>query len=231
MPINVVCPGCKKRFAVNEKFAGQKGPCPSCKAIIQIPEKQEDVVIHAPEAAGPKDTKGTAVIKPILREETRFDPRVAGGIAAAVLVTFIVAWIVGASFKPAQKGQSAAIPLPFKALAACVLGPLLAFGGYTFLRNDELEPFRGKEMWLRVGACGLIYAALWGVYAMVPWALGMTRGFDTVELVYVVPPFIALGAFAAFASLDLEFLTGAIHYGLYLLVTVLLRIAAHLNAF
>src|SRR6185436_17408582 len=88
MPISVVCPGCKKRFSVSEKFAGQKGPCPSCKAVIQIPDKAEEVVIHAPEEAGPKDSKGKTVLKPILREETRFDPKIAIGIAVAVIAVF-----------------------------------------------------------------------------------------------------------------------------------------------
>jgi phage FluMu protein Com len=62
MAISIVCTGCKKRFSVSEKFAGLKGPCPNCKTVIQIPAKGDEVVIHAPEAAGPKDSKGAAVI-------------------------------------------------------------------------------------------------------------------------------------------------------------------------
>ena len=68
MPIKVICPGCTKRFTVSEKFAGQKGPCPHCKAEIKIPEvAEEEVVIHAPENFGPKDAGGRAVLKPIER--------------------------------------------------------------------------------------------------------------------------------------------------------------------
>jgi hypothetical protein len=231
MALSVVCPGCKKRFTVSEKFAGQKGPCPQCKTVIEIPKEQAEVVIHAPEAAGPKDSKGTAVLKPILREETRFDAKWAGAIAGAVVVMFIVAWIVGSSYKPKEKGKKAEIPWVLQAAAALALAPPLALAGYTFLRNDELEPFRGQELIIRVLSCGAVYAALWGIYALVPWALGMDKSFELFQLSYVVPPFVLIGAFAAYASLELDFLTGLMHYGLYLIVTVLLRVVAGMSAF
>ena len=231
MPLNVVCPGCKKRFTVSEKFAGQKGPCPQCKTVILIPGKEEEVVIHAPEGAGPTDSKGTAVLKPILRQEIKFSGKIAGAIAGAILVTFVAAWIIGSTYKPKEKGKKAEIPWPLQALAAIVLAPPLALAAYTFLRNDELEPFRGKELAIRVVACGAVYAVLWGIYAMTPWALGLDKGFEVFQLMYVVPPFVLIGVFAAYASLELDFLTGLMHYGLYLIVTVLLRVVAGMNAF
>ena len=104
MPISVVCTGCKKRFSVSEKFAGQKGPCPSCKAIIQIPAKAEEVVIHAPEEAGPKDSQGKAVLKPILREETRFNPKIAAAVGVTIIALFIAAWIIGSVTPGAPAG-------------------------------------------------------------------------------------------------------------------------------
>ena len=60
MPISVVCPSCKARFNVSEKFAGQKGPCPKCKQPIVIPAVQEEVKVHVPEQfqSGGKDSKG-----------------------------------------------------------------------------------------------------------------------------------------------------------------------------
>ena len=85
MPISVVCPSCKARFSVSEKFAGKKGPCPKCKTVITVPEAvAEEVKIHEPEqfASGGKDSKGRAVLKPILREETKLQPTVAAGIVA-----------------------------------------------------------------------------------------------------------------------------------------------------
>src|SRR5262245_16222518 len=93
MPIQVTCPGCHKRFTVSDKSAGQKGPCPKCKTVIQIPDKSEEVVIHAPEDFGPKDAKGTAVLKPITRSEAKFSTTAAVLIGVAVVAILVVAII------------------------------------------------------------------------------------------------------------------------------------------
>ncbi len=231
MAISVVCPGCKKRFSVSDKFAGQKGPCPSCKSVIQIPAKGEEVVIHAPEAAGPKDSKGTAVVKPILRAETRFNPSIAGAIVVTIVVLFVTAWVIGSSYKPASKNAPHPVSIYWKALAALALGPPLAFSAYSFLRNDEFEPYRGRELWIRVTACGAVYAILWGVFGFLPQWLGMKNGFEVFHLMYVVPPLVAAGAFAAYVSFELEMMMCVLHFGLYLIVTVLLRVTAGMNAF
>ena len=37
MSIPVVCPGCRTRFKVSDRFAGQSGACPKCKAKIEVP--------------------------------------------------------------------------------------------------------------------------------------------------------------------------------------------------
>jgi hypothetical protein len=232
MSISVVCPGCKKRFSVSDKFAGQKGPCPSCKTTIEIPAKSEEVVVHAPEAAGPKDSKGQVVIAPILREETRFNPKIAVAIGVAVLVVFIAAWMVGQSYKLEKKTDAAPVPLLFKALAALLLGPPLAYAGYSVLRNDEFEPYSGQDLLIRVAACGAVYAVLWGVFGYLPSWVGMKPAvFETHHLMFVAPGLIAAGAFAAYVCFELDFVMCALHYGLYLIVTVLLRATAGMHAF
>jgi hypothetical protein len=223
MPINVVCPGCKKRFSVSEKFAGQQGPCPKCKTVIQIPALEEQVVVHAPEDALPKDSKGRSVVMPVLREESRFSLQFAVLIGFGVLLLFGLAAIVGRSYEQAN------VPIFLQGLAALALGPALAMAGYSFLRNDELQPYSGPELWLRAGACGVAYAVLWGAYAWIQYMWEID--FDVTWLVYVVPPLILAGGFVAFASLDLDYLSGLMHYGLYLLVTVLLRLSAGMTAF
>ena len=223
MPINVLCPGCKKRFSVSEKFAGQQGPCPKCKAVIQIPALEDEVRVHAPEDALPKDSKGRSVVAPVLREETRFSAQLAVLIGSGVIVVFALAAILGRSYDDGQ------VPIFLRGLAALALGPTLAVAGYSFLRNDELEPYRGQELWIRAAACGVAYAVLWGIYAWVQWVLEID--FDVTWLVYVVPPLVFSGGFVAFASLDLDYANGLMHYGLYLLVTVLMRLAAGMQAF
>ena len=207
MPLTVVCPGCKKRFTVSEKFAGQKGPCPKCKVEIEIPALGDQVVVHAPESATLKDSKGQSVSKPILREETRFSPKVAIGVGAAALVVLVLALILR---------QSESIPAPIPILGAILFAPPLALGGYTFLRSDELEPYTGQDLWIRVSACAASYAFLWGAYWFVSSQLELQ---DIYQLLIIVVPIVLAGGFAAYASLDLDYLMGLVHYAFYLLVT------------
>jgi len=222
MPINVVCPGCKKRFAVSDKFAGKKGPCPKCKTIIQVPEKGEEVVIHAPEDFGPKDSKGRAVLKPIARKETKVSPVVTGVIVVSIVVVLVVAWMF--------RSPEGEVPTILLIVGAFGLAPPLAWAGYAFLRDDEFEPFQGRELWVRVGACSLVYALLWG---LIPLIAGYGLRLEELELIhmaFIAPVLIGLGAFTAYVSLDFDFGMGALHYGLYLTVTVLLRLILGLPA-
>lgn len=218
MPINVVCPGCKKRFSVDDKFAGKQGPCPKCKTVIKVPDKTEEVVIHEPEGFGPKDTKGRAVLKPIARKEARFSPVLAAVAGVLSFVVLLAAWML--------RGQASTLLLVIGALA---LAPPLVWSGYAFLRDDEYEPFRGRELWIRLGACSLVYALLWG---LIPLIAGYGLRLDELELIhmaFLAPLLIGLGAFTAYASLDFDFGVGALHYGLYLTVTVVLRLILGLS--
>lgn len=115
MPINIVCPGCKKRFSVSEQFAGKKGPCPQCKTVIEIPAVEEQVVIHAPESAGPKDSKGRAVINPIRRKETTVSTKGAIGIGLFIVLVFGVAF--------GLRVYDGDVPLFIKVLGAISLAP------------------------------------------------------------------------------------------------------------
>ncbi len=92
MAILVVCPGCKKSFNVDDKFAGKTGPCPKCKTKITIPEKKAEVKIHAPEefSGGGKGVTGKLALKPIARQETRIKPLMAAVIGGAVAAA--IAW-------------------------------------------------------------------------------------------------------------------------------------------
>jgi len=179
MPLNIVCPGCKKRFTVSEKFAGQKGPCPKCKTEITIPALEDQVVVHAPEDAGPKDSTGRSVSRPILREETRFSPKIAAGIGAAIVVVVVLAFLVRRG--PDDPPVFWMIP----AFGALALAPPLALGGYTFLRNDDLEGYTGRELLVRVLSCGAAYAFLWAAYWFCSYNLGP---FTVYQLAYIVPP-------------------------------------------
>ncbi|HUY91002.1 MAG TPA: hypothetical protein VMV10_19855 [Pirellulales bacterium] len=248
MAIAVTCPSCKAKFSVSDKFAGKQGPCPKCKATITIPKPAEpgaataevpaakpgaspgkagaaaaasqpapapEIVVHEPESSGPKGASGRSVTKPILRRETRFQWVPALMISGAVLVTLAVSWILRAQLKEL---------LWLRGVGLLLVSPAIAVAGYSFLRDDELEPYRGRSLWLRASLCGLVYMALWGVFWFVP-------GEATAEAwgwILVGPPFFLVGAGAAFATLDLDFGNAFFHYCFYVLATLLLGAAAGL---
>ena len=62
---------------------------------------------------------------------------------------------------------------------------------YAVLRNDELEPYRGKELYIRSALCGLAYVVLWGVFALLVFA---RRDHRRLWIwLFVVPPFVLVG--------------------------------------
>jgi hypothetical protein len=227
MAIDVTCTKCHTRFQVSEKFAGKSGPCPKCKNIIKIPEKKDEVVIHAPEVSGPKGTTGEPVFKPIARTEVRLSTPQIAIIVGSVLVVLIAAIVLRVQFH----GKN--VPQLITILGAVLLGPLLAFATYTFLRDDELEPFRGTEVLFRSLACGAAFAAIWGAYWLVFMYFNNWKPLQAPPswqvMAVVVPVMAAFGAFAAQASFELEVTTGALQYSAYLATTVILRLIMNLD--
>jgi hypothetical protein len=226
MPIDVTCSGCKTRFQVSEKFAGKKGPCPKCKAIIQVPTLQEQVVIHAPEPSGPKDSKGQHILKPIARTETRFSRPMVLGILGSIGLVLLIAFILRIAF------PNGSLPLPLLILGGILIAPPLSYAAYHFLRNDELAPFSRKELLLRLIAPSIVYPAIWGLY----WLVIAYLGFDAnpnngLVFAFAIPVVVLIGAFTANVALDLEFGSAALHYCVYLGATILLRVILGMNAY
>jgi hypothetical protein len=220
MPIHITCPGCRTRFNVSEKFAGKQGPCPKCKTVIKIPAKGEEVIVHAPQEFGPKNAKGVGVLKPIFRQEAQVSPLAIVGIAGGIVLVVVSAFL----FRTLDEQSPWLL-----GLAAALLAPPLVLGGYTFLRDDELEPHRGRPLIARVLVCSAIYALLWGAYAWLPsFALSLDR-LELFHLLFIVPPIVLAGGAASAFSLDLDFGTGVVHYALYLLVTIALSFIAGID--
>ncbi len=214
MPIDVLCPGCKARFSVSEKFAGKTGPCPKCKAKITIPAVAvPEIKIAEPEAyAGSgKNTKGILVGKPISRKETKVAPTTWALIGGGSLVVLVVALLL--------RGMPDKIPAIV--LGLLIISPPIAVGGYSVLRDDELEPYEGRPLWIRAALCGLAYATLWALYyPITPFLTG-----EVWQWLFVGPVFVGIGGAAAYALFDLDFGTASLHYSFYLIVTLLLRAA------
>lgn len=221
MPIQVTCPGCHTRFTVGDQHAGKTGACPKCKGQITVPTKEDEVIIHTPELeAGAKDAKGRSVLKPIRRKEAKFKLTTFATISGIALLSVAVAWLLGRN----DLGDNMIWAL---AVGAMLLGPPLAYAGYTFLRNDELGYYQGKDVVLRSLACGLIYALLWGVYVFVGHQVfgndEFNNGLEMVQIACLAIPTMIVGAGAAFVCFDLEMTTGFFHYALYFVATIALR--------
>jgi hypothetical protein len=214
MPIQVLCSGCKTRFAVHEKFAGKQGPCPKCKAIIKIPEvaaDEGDIKVHEPDphASGGKTVTGQPTGKPLTRKEAKITPAIlAGGIGGALVVA-------GAAYFLGETLQEQ--PLLLGAGLVAITFPLTAFF-YAILRNDELEPFRGTNLLLRAALCTIGYAGLWGAHAVA--AMYLT---DPWAWAFAGIPFLLIGSGIAFLTFDMQAENALFHYGFYLLITLLLR--------
>ena len=221
MPIQVTCPGCHTRFSVGDQHAGKSGACPKCKGEIKIPEKGDEVVIHAPELeAGAKDAKGRSVLKPIKRKEAKFSVSVTAIIGGVVALSVAIAWLLGRN----DLGDSLVYVL---AGGAILLGPPLAYAGYTFLRDDEMGYYQGVPVMIRSLVCGLVYALLWGVFIFVGSNVfgddAFEEGLNMVQLAGLTVPIMLAGAGAAFVCFDLDMFAGFFNYALYFVVTVGLR--------
>lgn len=217
MAIVVVCPKCRARFQVSEKFAGKQGPCPKCKGLITVPQLEDQVKIHEPEQyGGAKDAKGRHVLKPIERTETQLSPVAMVAIIAGTLLT------IGIAF--GGRGLDDFLREWLLRIGAVVLAPPLVLAGYSFLRNQELEPYRGKELIIRTALCSVAYAALWGIFTLMKlWFLPDPTNVETWSWIYLGGPILVVGSFVAFATLDLDFGSGFFHYCFYLLSCILLR--------
>jgi len=224
MAIAVVCPSCHARFQVSEKYAGKEGPCPKCKTKITVPALADEVKIHAPdEYQGAKDAKGQSVLKPIARVETKVQPAMVAGVIGAIVLAFFVAFVLRSSID--WKSTTGTIVL---ALGAVVLAPPLVLGGYSFLRNQELEPYRGTAVVARVAICSLVYAALWGAIWALKHFLSPDSSPEIWQYLVIFAPPLGIGALTALATLDLDFGSGVFHYVLYLGTCILLRLTMKL---
>lgn len=219
MPIQVTCPGCLKRFQVNDKFAGKTGPCPNCSKPITIPSKADEVVIHAPAEAGPKDSKGRPVFKPIRRQETKITLPVALTAAAISVLCIVVALAVRLTTPEPPTG--------ILVLGCMLLAPPLVMLGYWFLRDDELEGYTGKELIARTAIVSVIFMITWAIYAFIPMYVGSYKTLAEIDMVsvgLVVPVMIVLGAAASIYAMELEAMQGVLHYLLYFAVTLFLAL-------
>lgn len=224
MPIRVICPGCHTRFQVGDEHAGKSGACPKCKGPIEIPKTEDEVVIHAPEMeAGAVDSKGRSVLKPLKRKEAKLQLNTTLIVVGACLLSVAVAFLAGRS-ELSDDAQWWTL-----AVGAALLGPPLAYAGYSFLRDDELDAYRGLDVVLRSVGCGLAFAVTWGLYVYLASQIFgddafREDGLSFVQMGGLLIGMTGIGALASLVAFDLDFVTGALNFALYLGVCIILRL-------
>lgn len=223
MAIRVTCSKCHTRFNVSDKFAGKEGPCPKCKAKIRVPDKSEEVVIEAPKNSGPTDSQGRPVLKPIKRSETVLTTIQKVLIAVCIIAFFAVAFVMRMMITD-KADFSIWILL---AVAALLIAPVLVYAAYTFLRNQDLDAFLGKEPWTRVGICSAIYAISWLAMPIAYYAFN--NSYEVGSYVFAGVAMLAIGGVTGMFCLDLDYFMGSVHYGLYLGICLLGRFIAGLG--
>ena len=174
---------------------------------------------------GGKDSKGRPVLKPIAREDTKLNVNVVVAIVAGSLVTLGLAWLVGKAAR--TSGETTGISPVILGGGALLLALPLVVAGYSFLRTEEIEPFRGTELWIRSAICAVLYAGAQLGPMRLLCSYGILRrpaaprtwSFRRANVF-----FAAGGIGISYACLDLEFGNAAFHYAFYLGVTILLRV-------
>ena len=219
MSIRVTCVKCHTRFNVSDKFAGKKGPCPKCKTTIKIPSKDEQVVVHEPELAGPKSITGEAILKPIQRKEVKLNS-IHITLIVALLVLFLVCALVFRFAIP----EAADFPMWLLWISAFVIAPPICFAGYFMLRDTELDGYIGKELWTRVLICSAVYAVLW--FAMPVGKYAFSDNYESGSWILALIIMGGAGATAGMLSFDVDYMMGLVHYGLYLTMCLVGRFLA-----
>jgi hypothetical protein len=220
MPIPVVCPGCKSRFTVSDRFAGQTGPCPKCKKPITIPANVvKSVTIHEPEAAATSSAGGRAPLAPIKRIDQPISTVAFVATVSGALVTMFLAWLLRVASAPN------APPAWLVAAGGFLVAVPCAALGYVGVRDRELEPYHGRDYLLRSLACAAVYAGLWCARGLLP----PEQTGEMWNWLYLGPLLFIPGVIAAMASFDLDQGRAVAHFSLYAMLTALLRWLAGLT--
>ncbi len=205
MAIRVICSGCMTSFEVGDQFAGQKGPCPKCGHIIEIPKVQ--VVVHAPDEVV-QDGKTTRVGKetrPIEQKRFEFSTQ---GLLLSLLGILLV---FGAAF---------GVGLVKSAVLSGIVGAVAVFGiafpiarfGYMLIRDaDDLEKLEGGELAQKSLFAALVFGASWIVFELFVAFLG-SQGLTAALLLI---PVAVVGSFGALIFFDCNFGKALLVYAVF----------------
>ncbi|MCL2118636.1 MAG: zinc-ribbon domain-containing protein [Planctomycetaceae bacterium] len=217
MAIDVTCPGCFKRFQVSDRYAGMKGPCPSCNTIINIPRDKIKIAEPDEFESGGKTIKGRAILKPIDRKVAAIGGHELGIMALVAVGVFGLAMLIGHFSVDIGIWGVRAFALP--GTAGVAFG--IVIFGYILLRSgDELEYYEGPDLYKRAALCAGAYTLLWVLFEMI---VSYLNAQGTIVLWIYLAPFIVVGVIAAAALFDLDFSVATAHYFLFFFAIIFLR--------
>jgi hypothetical protein len=214
-------------------------PPPPARAAAGPPP---EVKIHAPDDApqAGKTRTGAASLKPLARTDARLTPKLMMIVGGLTVALFVAAWFGGrfvqspAPLTTEEESSEELVAarrmemLPIfglRALGLLLIGWPIVVAGYAVLRDDELEPYRGRDLLRRVLICLAVYIAVWGIYAFIPDDL---LG-EPIVLGAMIPALLLPAAVAAYFCFDLDYLGSAIHASFFFLVTLALGATAGLT--
>jgi hypothetical protein len=211
-----------KRFQVSDRFAGQKGPCPNCKTIIEIPKAA--VVIHGIEPASPYSGGNLRTkripIKPLERIVDDFDVKHAAVYAASAFGVFLAAVIVG--LLSLSVGTRSVLGL-FGLLVSVY--PLSLFGYQVLRDHEQLFIYTGVDLHRRTGLTALGYVILWIIFE---YFLQYTNAFGAVSVLYFAA-FAVFGMFLALLVLEIPLGNALMHFLIFAVPIILLRYLSGLD--
>ena len=209
MAIDVICPGCHKRFQVSDQFAGQKGPCPGCKTIIQIPKLEDVVVVHERETTS---SGAPAKLNSIRRQHTTAGKSellcASGALLAGLLSTILVRFL--SETKP-NPGFFTTL------LIGSLLGSSTSLLGNIVLRGQDNGSNNGRKTIVRACLVGVIYTVIWRMLVLLSDGLLVEDGSVILPAVIILA--IALTAISTFLPMfvfDFEYQQGLVHVALFI---------------
>jgi len=134
--------------------------CPKCHTRFKVSEKFAG-------QKGPCPKCKEVILVPKLEDEVVISAPVAGpkdGKGRQILKP-----IKRKEFYVEDKMQ---MPMWMMVIPMAIVAPLVAYGAYNILKDQEIESFVGQELWLRVLICGAIYALLWAGMPLAKYAFG-----------------------------------------------------------
>jgi hypothetical protein len=207
-----------KRFKVSDKFAGMKGPCPSCKTVINIPKASVKIhgveEIDAGKKVGDVNASGHTVLQPISRLEIGFNIKEVPRYLLATFGVFLFAFLVGVIV---PRGLILNI---IGVVGLCAIAFPVSLLGYQLLRDrEELFMLTGEDLYKTTGICAAVYVVVWIIFEIFLW-------YMRVDYIFVWVYFAVFAMFAILlghAILDINFGNSVFHFLIFFFAVLLLR--------